>query len=184
MTIKSLMLGSAAAIAFAAAAETGSAAVDTAPGAGENTPVTDKKSIVPQGWKTKNDSLAQFIDGQCSGKDGFEYPAFFQLCRANGLDEAKVAHYSALVDSKAHGSQGRAKMTLRNMLATIARKNGKLIGLDGAEVALDLPKPALTGAAAKAQETAAAAATTEDSASAPSETEVEVAETEVDDATE
>lgn len=112
------------------------------------------KSIVPTGWKSKNDQLAQFINDNCSGKEGFEYPAFFALCRKNGLDEAKVKHYEDLVASKAHGSQGRAKMTLRNMLATIARKDGKLIGLNDEETAINLPKPALGGAAAKAAEKA------------------------------
>lgn len=129
-----------------------------------------KKSIVPQGWKSKGDDLSKFIDEQSSGKDGFEYTAFFNLCRKNGIAEEKVAHYETLVASKAHGSQGRAKMTLRNMLATIARKNGKLVGLNGDETAIDLPKPAVSGAAAKAQETAAASNT--ESASVP-ETETE-----------
>lgn len=116
----------------------------------------ERKSIVPAGWKTKNDALAEFINTQSSGKEGFEYPAFFALCRKNGIAEEKVAHYEGLVASGAHGAQGRAKMTLRNMLATIARKNGKLVGLNDDEVALDLPKPAVSGAAAKAQETAEA----------------------------
>ncbi len=44
-------------------------------------------------------------------------------------------------------------MTLRNMLATIVRKNGKATGLDEGEVAIDLPKPALTGAAKAAKAT-------------------------------
>lgn len=130
------------------------------------------KSIVPAkyGNKYKNggsDALATFINEQASGKEGFEYPAFFELCRKNGIDEAKVAHYEGLVAEKAHGSQGRARMTLRNMLATIARKNGKLVALDGSEHAIDLPKPAVSGAAAKAQEAAASAQeseTTDDSA--------------------
>lgn len=113
------------------------------------------KSIVPSkyGNKYKNggsDALAEFIKTQASGKDGFEYPAFFALCRKNGIAEDKVAHYEKLVNDKAHGSQGRARMTLRNMLATLARKNGKLVGLDDNEVELDMPKPAVTGAAAKA----------------------------------
>jgi hypothetical protein len=38
-------------------------------------------------------------------------------------------------------------MTLRNMLATFVRKNGKAVGLDGTETEINLPKPALTGAA-------------------------------------
>jgi len=46
-------------------------------------------------------------------------------------------------------------MTLRNMLATIARKNGQLKALDEGLVEVELPKVALAGAAAKAkQETA------------------------------
>jgi len=127
-----------------------------------------KKSIVPSGWKSKEDELAKFINEQSSGKEGFEYTAFFALCRANGLPEEKVAHYEALVNSKAHGSQGRAKMTLRNMLATVARKNGELTGLNGDKTAINLPKPAVSGAAAKAQESAAAT-TASETASAPVE---------------
>lgn len=117
------------------------------------TEVKENKSIVPSGWKSKNDDLKQFIDDQCSGKDGFEFPAFFTLCRQNGLPEEKVAHYEEVVDSKAHGAQGRAKMTLRNMLASVARKQGYLVGLDGeTKTEIDLPKPAVSGAAAKAKE--------------------------------
>lgn len=129
----------------------------------ENTAeVKERKSIVPQkyGDKYKNggsDELAQFINAQASGKEGFEYPAFFALCRKNGLDEAKVAHYEGLVTEKVHGSQGRARMTLRNMLATIVRKNGKLVGLNGDETAINIAKPAVSGAAAKAQEASAEA---------------------------
>ena len=119
-----------------------------------------KKSIVPAKYAGKykdggSDALAEFIKEQCTGKEGFEYGAFFTLCRNNisgNLTEEKIAHYEGLVNEKAHGSQGRARMTLRNMLATIARKEGKLVGLDGSEVEIDLPKPAVSGAAAKAQE--------------------------------
>jgi hypothetical protein len=113
---------------------------------------TKTKSIVPSGWKPKHDELSKFIDAQCTGKDGFEMTAFFQLCRKNGIDEAKVKHYEDLVAAKAHGIQGRAKMTLRNMLATPARKNGKLTALDGTETPINIAKPAVSGAAAKAQE--------------------------------
>lgn len=117
----------------------------------------ERKSIVPARYAGKykaggNDALAEFINKQARGKDGFEYGAFFELCRKNGLAEEKVAHYQAQVAEKRHGAQGRARMTLRNMLATIARKNGKLVGLDGAEVAIDMPKVELTGAAKAAQE--------------------------------
>lgn len=118
------------------------------------------KSIVPNKYGDKykgggSDALAEFINTQAKGKDGFEYPAFFQLCKLNGLDEAKVDHYAGQVAEKRHGAQGRARMTLRNMLATLVRKNGKLVGLDGTEHELSLPKPAVTGAAAKAQEASA-----------------------------
>lgn len=117
------------------------------------------KSIVPSKYAGKykdggSDALAEFIKGQCVGKDGFEFSAFFELCRKNGIAKEKVDHYESLVTNKAHGAEGRARMTLRNMLATPARKNGKLVALDGTEVAIDLPKPAVSGAAAKAKENA------------------------------
>jgi hypothetical protein len=124
-------------------------------------PAEAKKSIVPSKYSGKYkdggvDALAEFIKAQCTGKEGFEFPAFFTLCRKNGLAEDKVAHYESQVAEKRHGSQGRARMTLRNMLATLVRKNGKLVGLNGEETALTLPKQAVSGAAAKAQEAAAA----------------------------
>lgn len=124
------------------------------------------KSIVPSKYSGKykgggSDALAEFIKSQCTGKDGFEFTAFFTLCRQNGLPEDKVAHYEKQVADKLHGAPGRARMTLRNMLATIARKNGKLVGLGGEEHAIDLPKPAVSGAAAKAQEAAASEESTE-----------------------
>lgn len=120
------------------------------------------KSIVPNKYagKYKNggsDALAEFIKAQSvtEGVAGFSFPAFFSLCRANGLDEAKVAHYEAQVTEKRHGAQGRARMTLRNMLATLVRKNSKLVGVDGVEYEVALPKLAVSGAAAKAQAEAA-----------------------------
>ena len=129
----------------------------------ENTEVEVKetKSIVPSKYSGKykdggSDALAEFIKSECTGKDGFEYEAFFALCRKNGLPEEKVAHYEGQVAEKRHGSQGRARMTLRNMLATIVRKEGKLTKLNGDTHDIDLPKPAVSGAAAKAQEAAAA----------------------------
>lgn len=137
--------------------EAGSAAPD----ASEKT----TKSIVPAkyGNKYKNggsDALAEFIKSQCTGKDGFEFTAFFKLARNNGIAEDQVAKYESAVAEKLAGAPGRARMTLRNMLATKARKDGKLIGLDDSEHAIDLPKPAVSGAAAKAQ---ADAGTTTDS---------------------
>mgnify|MGYP006264219049 CR=1 FL=1 len=115
------------------------------------------KSIVPQKYagRYKNggeDALATFIKEQCAEDGNFSFAKFFQLCRDNGLPEEKVAHYEGQVAEKRHGAEGRARMTLRNMLATLVRKNGKAIGLDGSEVELSLPKPALTGAAKAAAE--------------------------------
>lgn len=129
--------------------------------------VKGKKSIVPAKYAGKykgggSDALAEFIKEQCTGKDGFEFPAFFTLCRKNGIAEDKVSHYESLVEDKEHGSQGRARMTLRNMLASIARKNGKLVGINDEETAIDLPKPAVSGAAAKAAETATEATDTDE----------------------
>jgi len=120
------------------------------------------KSIVPARYAGRykaggSDELAEFIKKQATGKEGFEWPAFFQLVRANGILEEKVAHYEAQVAAKRHGAEGRARMTLRNMLATIARKNGKLVGLNGEETTINLPKPVLSGAAADAATKAGAA---------------------------
>lgn len=120
------------------------------------------KSIVPAKYAGKykdggSDALAQFINEQCKGTDGFDYNKFFDLCLQNGLPKEKVDHYAEQVESKKLGSQGRARMTLRNMLATIARKTGQLKGLDSGLVEVELPKVVLAGAAAKAkaeQETA------------------------------
>ena len=105
------------------------------------------KSIVPSKYsgRYKNggeDALAQFIKAQCSDEKGFSFDKFFELCSANGIAQDKVDHYKAQVAEKRHGAEGRARMTLRNMLATFARKNGKLVGLDGAEAEVSLPKVA------------------------------------------
>lgn len=121
------------------------------------------KSIVDRKYAGKykagqRDALGTFIDEQCVGKEGFEYPAFFNLCRINGVAEAQVDKYEKIVADKAHGGQGRARMTLRNMLATIARKNGKLKAQDGTEHEVKVEKQAVSGAAAKAKEDSAAKA--------------------------
>src|SRR5688572_6795680 len=107
------------------------------------------KSIVPSKYsgRYKNggeDALAQFIKEQCATEQGFSFEKFFELCTKNGLPEEKVEHYKGQVAEKRHGAEGRARMTLRNMLATIARKNGKLVGLNGEEVEVNLPKAVLT----------------------------------------
>lgn len=103
------------------------------------------KSIVPAKYAGKyksggSDALAEFIKSQCVNKEGtFEFPAFFELCKINGIEPGKVDHYSGLVQQKAHGAEGRARMTLRNMLATPARKTGKLKNLAGEEVEVSVP---------------------------------------------
>lgn len=117
-----------------------------------------RKSIVPTKYAGKyakggSDALAEFINAECGGKDGFEWTAFFQLCRDNGVPEDQVTKYSNLVTSKAHGANGRARMTLRNMLKAIAGKQD-LKRLNGETVHIDVPKQAVSGAAAKAQKDA------------------------------
>ena len=115
------------------------------------------KSIVPAKYAGRyksggTDALAEFINSQCRGKDGFEYSAFFELCRKNGVSEDQIAKYQGQIAEKRHGSQGRTRMTLRNMLATKARKDGKIVDLNGNEVAIELPKTPLSGAAAAAKD--------------------------------
>jgi hypothetical protein len=123
------------------------------------------KSIVPSKYsgRYKNggeDPLAVFIKEQCVREGTFSFEHFFELMEKNGVPNEKVEHYRNQVSEKRHGAEGRARMTLRNMVATIVRKNGKAVGLDGEEVAINLPKPALSGAAkaaAEATDTPAAA---------------------------
>lgn len=129
------------------------------------------KSIVPSKYagRYKNggeDELAVFIKGQCVTQEGFSFDKFFDLCLKNGIAEDKVAHYKGQVTEKRHGAEGRARMTLRNMLATFVRKNGKAITLDGSEVPVSLPKATLTGAAKAAQDRASTSGDTEVGASA------------------
>ena len=119
--------------------------------------VKTTKSIVPSKYSGRyknggDDPLALFIKEQCVAEGNFSFDKFFDLCAHNGVPQEKVDHYKAQVAEKRHGAEGRARMTLRNMLATIVRKNGKATGLDGSEVAINLPKPALTGAAKVASE--------------------------------
>ena len=119
------------------------------------------KSIVPAKYagRYKNggtDELANFIKEQCMEDNTFSFDKFFDLMEKNGIAKDKVDHYASQVNEKRHGAQGRARMTLRNMLATFVRKNGKATGLDGSEVEINLPKPALTGAAKKAAESTSA----------------------------
>ena len=123
------------------------------------------KSIVPARYAGKYkkggvDALAEFINANCSEKGVFDFAKFWELCKKNGLPAEKVDHYAGQVTEKRHGAQGRARMTLRNMLATIVRRDGKLVGLDGSETTLSLPKPVLSGAAAVAKQGAEGEAVT------------------------
>ena len=123
--------------------------------------VKNTKSIVQAKYAGRyktggEDELAQFIKQQCTDEGNFHFSRFFELMAKNGVAQDKVDHYANQVAEKRHGAEGRARMTLRNMLATFVRKNGKAIALDGSEVAVNLPKPALTGAAKAAQETSTA----------------------------
>ena len=132
---------------------------DTTQGETNQAETKTTKSIVPSKYagRYKNggeDPLAQFIKSQCVEDGNFKFDRFFELCYANGLPTDKIEHYKAQVAEKRHGAEGRARMTLRNMLATIVRKEGKAVGLDDVEVDINLPKPALTGAAKAAAEKA------------------------------
>jgi hypothetical protein len=108
----------------------------------------ESKSIVPARYagKYKNggsDALSEFIKAQCGDDKGaFSFDKFFQLCRANGIAEEQVAKYEGQVNEKRNGAPGRARMTLRNMLATKVRKDGKLQTLEGADAEVTLPKVA------------------------------------------
>jgi hypothetical protein len=124
------------------------------------TPVKTTKSIVPSKYagRYKNggeDPLALFIKSECTADGNFDFGKFFELCRKNGIPEEKVAHYEGQVAEKRHGAEGRARMTLRNMLATIVRKNNSATKLDGSVAEVVMPKVALTGAAKAAADKAA-----------------------------
>lgn len=141
--------------------KTAEAVTETQAPAVEATEPKVSKSIVPAKYAGKykdggSDPLSLFIKQECVGKDGFEFSAFFNLCKVNGIPEAQVTKYSEQVAAKAQGANGRARMTLRNMLATIARKTGKLKTQAGEEQDVAVAKPAVSGAAAKAQESATA----------------------------
>lgn len=85
-----------------------------------------KKSIVPNKYagkyKKPADELAVFIEVHCNNGDKFDSSKFFDLCRANGIDEAHIKPYEMAVNAKEHGAIGRARMTLRNRLASVVRK--------------------------------------------------------------
>lgn len=139
----------------------------------EQATVPEKKSIVPSKYAGRYnnpiDDLSKFITDQCTGASGFEFTAFFELCRKNKLPEDKIAVYEKAIADKAHGAQGRARMTLRNMLAPIARRTSKLVGLSGEEFEVIMPALSPSGAAAKPAEAAKAAKPAEADAAKPAE---------------
>jgi hypothetical protein len=144
---------------------------DTAPVATEKS----TKSIVPAKYagKYKNggsDPVADFIKSQCGEGEKFAFDSFWALCQKNGISEEQTNKYAGQIAEARQGAKGRARMTLGNTLRANARKNGKLIALDGSEVPLVVAKATLSGAAAAAKEastqtSAADGVSTEDGAS-------------------
>lgn len=126
----------------------------------------ETKSIVPGKYAGKykpggaayDAPLATFIREQCGEADKFEFDSFFNLCKLNGIADDKIAVYKAAVDEKKNGANGRARMTLANMLRAIARKNQKLVGLDKKEHAVLEPQIVASGAVAAKKEADAAKA--------------------------
>jgi len=104
--------------------------------------------------KGGNDDLAVFINEQCTDEKThvFDWAKFFDLCRANGLGEKEgVDHYQEQVlVEKRNGAAGRARMTLRNRLAAIVRRDKRLKGLDGDLFDINLPALPKVGVAKEA----------------------------------
>lgn len=129
--------------------------------ASATTETKSTKSVVPAKYAGKykgggSGPVPEFIKSQSYDNGAIVLDSFWALCRKNELPEDKVQHYIDLVASKAQGAAGKARMTLGNMLAAKARKQGFLLDQSGNQVALDVPKPAPSGAAAKAVADAAA----------------------------
>ena len=108
------------------------------------------KSIVPARYAGRykgggSDALAAFINEQCKDEKGvFSFERFWTLCGNNSISESEIEKYRSQVDAKVNGAAGRARMTLRNRLAAIARKVGKLADHDGDEVEVSVPPVAST----------------------------------------
>jgi hypothetical protein len=105
-----------------------------------------QKSIVPSKYAGRyrrggSDALAAFINEQCTVDGKFSFDKFWDLCRANELPETEVEKYADQVADKKFGAPGRARMTLRNRLAAIARKEGGLKNLKGRTVPISLTRP-------------------------------------------
>jgi hypothetical protein len=132
-----------------------------APAEGE---VKTTKSIVPAKYAGKykdpanDDALRTFIKEQTYENGKVNLDKFYELCLANGVPAEQVTKYKTQTDAKVGGASGRAVMTLRNLMSTVARKGEGMKGLDGKTYDVKIAKAALTGAAADA------AAKTEDKA--------------------
>ncbi len=123
------------------------------PNKGSTDAPKESRSVVPAKYagKYKNGgegATSEFIKSQCGEGDKFEFPAFFSLCRINGIPDDKVGLYEGQVAEKKNGANGRARMTLGNMLRAKARKDQKLLDLKKKEVAV--AEPALPKAEKKA----------------------------------
>ena len=129
--------------------------------AAEAAPAKANKSIVPSKYagkyKKPMDELAKFLDDNATTEGTLDPIKLFAICRANGIADAHIEPYEKAVADKAHGASGRARMTLRNRLATIVRKEGGLVvEKDGAKTAIHLAPLATVGAAKAAEEAKAA----------------------------
>lgn len=100
------------------------------------TQTAPSKSIVPSKYsgkyRTDKTELAKFIDTQTKGEDGkLSTDNLFALARANGIAEDKLTRYIDSVASGAHGAAGRSRMSIGNMLRSVAKKEGNLSDLQG-----------------------------------------------------
>lgn len=132
-----------------------------APAQTSQTEVKETKSVVPAKYAGKykdggSGPTAEFIKAQCTGKEGFEFPAFFDLASKNGIAEDKVAAYRQKVADNVAGAPGLARMTLGNMLRALARKQQNLKDLKGKTVDVLEPVLEVKGAAKAAQDAKAA----------------------------
>lgn len=74
------------------------------------------------------DDLAQFLGSEFKDKDGKFMPAeFIAFVEENGIEPGEFRAITRKSGDLPHGLMGRARMTLRNRLASLVRKNGHLI---------------------------------------------------------
>ena len=104
--------------------------------AGEETVDTRPKTVVPVAYKAQyrakaiamgrtskaakrsnNDWLAQELEGECIGKNGFDLPRFVAILEANGVDANRWP-------SRTNGWEGRLRMTGAIVLRGVVGKSG------------------------------------------------------------